>query len=219
MLITKTQAADRLQISRRTLERIIEDGGLPSVKVGGQVRINPDALELYIKRNQRGNPMQTRPIDLAQLDGRRIVEDDHAFQIASRHLVEAEQELREAQDRLTHLRRMDAQHKDLAVTVEFERLFGRDRDALEAAITEAERDVTLCEIERLECAADVDAARRNALRPYVEPIEAELVALRERLRLVNKAAEAIIQPYRAPGGGERLRAAALRADLARKRAA
>jgi excisionase family DNA binding protein len=49
-LLTTEQAAERLNISKRTTETLIHSGELPSVKVRGCRRIPTAALESYIRR-------------------------------------------------------------------------------------------------------------------------------------------------------------------------
>jgi excisionase family DNA binding protein len=44
-LVKKTAAAERLGVSIRTIERMIHDSRLPTVRMGGSVRIPADALE------------------------------------------------------------------------------------------------------------------------------------------------------------------------------
>jgi excisionase family DNA binding protein len=55
MLLTEKQAADELQIDRRTLRKLIESGRLQAVNVGGahrkHYRVHPDALKEIIPDN------------------------------------------------------------------------------------------------------------------------------------------------------------------------
>lgn len=46
-MVSAAQAAERLGLSLRTVRRRIADGTLPSVKIGGAVRIPASALEAY----------------------------------------------------------------------------------------------------------------------------------------------------------------------------
>ncbi|MBI4712960.1 MAG: helix-turn-helix domain-containing protein [Planctomycetes bacterium] len=48
-LITVKEAANDLRVSIYTVWRLIRNGRLPAAKVGGQWRIDRDALDLYIK--------------------------------------------------------------------------------------------------------------------------------------------------------------------------
>jgi excisionase family DNA binding protein len=50
-LMTKREAADRLSISTRTLDRIRSKGEIKAVAVGGQVRFRPEDVEKYIYKN------------------------------------------------------------------------------------------------------------------------------------------------------------------------
>lgn len=50
-LMTKREAADRLSISTRTLDRIRSKGEIKTVTVGGQVRSRPEDVEKYIYKN------------------------------------------------------------------------------------------------------------------------------------------------------------------------
>ncbi len=51
VLMNIPSAADQLQISERTLRRLIAAGELPIVRVGRQIRIRTEDLERYIKSN------------------------------------------------------------------------------------------------------------------------------------------------------------------------
>jgi excisionase family DNA binding protein len=52
MLLTERQAADELQIDRRTLRKLIESGRLQAINVGGahrkHYRVHPDALKAIV---------------------------------------------------------------------------------------------------------------------------------------------------------------------------
>jgi excisionase family DNA binding protein len=48
-LLTVGQVAERLQISPRTVWRLIHDGRLPAVRIGRAVRLHPDAVAALIK--------------------------------------------------------------------------------------------------------------------------------------------------------------------------
>jgi excisionase family DNA binding protein len=47
-LLNVRSVADRLSVSEKTVRRLIESGRLPAVRVGGQVRIDPDELEAWL---------------------------------------------------------------------------------------------------------------------------------------------------------------------------
>lgn len=47
-LLTTTEAARRLNVSRTTVYRLIHRGDVLAVKVGGQIRIDRDELNSYI---------------------------------------------------------------------------------------------------------------------------------------------------------------------------
>lgn len=44
VLLTLDEAATRLAVSRRTVERLVSTGRLPAVKVGAATRVRPDAV-------------------------------------------------------------------------------------------------------------------------------------------------------------------------------
>jgi excisionase family DNA binding protein len=46
--MTLREAAARLRVSERTLRRLIAIGAVPAVKVGSQIRLDPDELDQYI---------------------------------------------------------------------------------------------------------------------------------------------------------------------------
>jgi excisionase family DNA binding protein len=50
-LLTVGQVAERLQVSPRTVWRLIHDGRLPAVRIGRAVRLRPDAVAGLIKHN------------------------------------------------------------------------------------------------------------------------------------------------------------------------
>ena len=48
VLMTLDEAAERLLVSRRTVERAIAAGRLSRIKIGKAVRIHPDDLDAYV---------------------------------------------------------------------------------------------------------------------------------------------------------------------------
>jgi excisionase family DNA binding protein len=53
-LLTREEAAERLQVSIRTLDTLRAAGKLRAVKVKRRVRFHPDALDAYIRRAAEG---------------------------------------------------------------------------------------------------------------------------------------------------------------------
>ena len=47
-LMKKDAVCERLNISRRTLERLISDRSIPCYRIGGQIRFKPEEIEAYI---------------------------------------------------------------------------------------------------------------------------------------------------------------------------
>lgn len=47
-LLTVRETAAKLQVSERTVWRLLKRRALPALHVGGQVRIDPDELEAYL---------------------------------------------------------------------------------------------------------------------------------------------------------------------------
>ncbi len=47
-LMTKKDVADALQVSTRTVERILRDGGLVPVPVRAQIRFRPQDVEAFV---------------------------------------------------------------------------------------------------------------------------------------------------------------------------
>jgi len=47
-LLPISDTADWLGVSRQTVRRLVASGLLPVVRVGGQLRFEPDAIEAYI---------------------------------------------------------------------------------------------------------------------------------------------------------------------------
>ncbi len=52
-LLTKHDAATRLDVSVRTIDRLIEDGELNPIDIRGCVRLHPDDLQELVERNRR----------------------------------------------------------------------------------------------------------------------------------------------------------------------
>lgn len=52
MLLSRRDAAQSLGITIQTLSRLIARGELQAYKVGGRVRIAPEALERFLENNQ-----------------------------------------------------------------------------------------------------------------------------------------------------------------------
>ena len=50
-LLSVNEAAERLGVSHMTVRRLIENGSLRASKIGGQIRIRPDDLELCINQS------------------------------------------------------------------------------------------------------------------------------------------------------------------------
>jgi excisionase family DNA binding protein len=53
-LLTAAEVAERLNISVRSVRRLIKDGRLPIVRIGGSVRIRPEALATLINEGGLG---------------------------------------------------------------------------------------------------------------------------------------------------------------------
>ena len=52
-LLTVDQAADHLQVTSRWVRRILREGHLKGVKIGKLWRVEPEALEEYIKARRK----------------------------------------------------------------------------------------------------------------------------------------------------------------------
>jgi excisionase family DNA binding protein len=48
-LLTPREAAELMAVSRKTIYREIDRGELPALKVGHQLRIDPDELRAYLR--------------------------------------------------------------------------------------------------------------------------------------------------------------------------
>jgi excisionase family DNA binding protein len=51
-LLTLSEAAQLLQVSTRTLHRMIRSGNLPALKVGGQWRVRETQLEQWVEQRE-----------------------------------------------------------------------------------------------------------------------------------------------------------------------
>ena len=49
-LLTYREAGELLGVTDRTIFKLVKDGGLPNVKFGGSVRIDPDDLRGFIDK-------------------------------------------------------------------------------------------------------------------------------------------------------------------------
>jgi excisionase family DNA binding protein len=58
MLVSLSEACERLSLSRRTVWRLIEDGHLQSVKVRGKRMITAEALRRFVQRLQTEGGVQ-----------------------------------------------------------------------------------------------------------------------------------------------------------------
>ena len=52
-LLTYTEAAQRLAVCKRQVQRLVARGDIPFVQIGGSVRIPAGALSAYIAANTR----------------------------------------------------------------------------------------------------------------------------------------------------------------------
>jgi excisionase family DNA binding protein len=51
-LLRVTQVADRLQVSPRTIWRLIEDGRISVIRIGRSVRVHPDAVTALLNNSK-----------------------------------------------------------------------------------------------------------------------------------------------------------------------
>lgn len=54
-MLSPHRAATLLGISRRTLDRLVKDGRIPAVRIGGNWRIDPDVIDAVRKHGTRAN--------------------------------------------------------------------------------------------------------------------------------------------------------------------
>jgi len=57
MLLTRKQTAIELNVSHRTVDRLIQKGHLKALKIGRSIRISQEQLEEYIK-NSHFDPLK-----------------------------------------------------------------------------------------------------------------------------------------------------------------
>lgn len=62
-LLTLSEAANLLQVSTRTLQRMIRNGQLPAFKVGGQWRLRETQLRQWVESRE------TSPVKVEKEDG------------------------------------------------------------------------------------------------------------------------------------------------------
>ena len=58
-MLSPTEVARRLGVSRRTVRRWVAAGVLPAYRVGGVIRIHPEELARFLERSRTG-PMEVR---------------------------------------------------------------------------------------------------------------------------------------------------------------
>ena len=58
-MLSPTEVARRLGVSRRTVRRWVAAGVLPAYRVGGVIRIHPEELASFLERSRTG-PMEVR---------------------------------------------------------------------------------------------------------------------------------------------------------------
>jgi len=67
-LLTPSQAASILKVSRRTLDRMIKNGQMPAIKLGGQWRILESRFEEWVQEEASSTRMpQSRNDEYADL--------------------------------------------------------------------------------------------------------------------------------------------------------
>lgn len=49
-LLTKAEVADWLRVSVRTLDRLVAQGAITPLMIGGQIRFCPDEISRFLKR-------------------------------------------------------------------------------------------------------------------------------------------------------------------------
>jgi excisionase family DNA binding protein len=54
-LLRVSEVAEQLAVREKTVYRLIRDGELRAIRVGGRFRIEPEALADYIERNRTGS--------------------------------------------------------------------------------------------------------------------------------------------------------------------
>lgn len=59
-LLTVTETAARLSVSRRTVYDLIASGRMPAFRVGGQIRLSPEAVADWLVHHQTG-PVGGKP--------------------------------------------------------------------------------------------------------------------------------------------------------------
>ncbi|HOP78929.1 MAG TPA: helix-turn-helix domain-containing protein [Armatimonadota bacterium] len=71
-LLTAKQVAEYLNVSERTVWRLIDSGELPHIKIGKQTtRIKPEDLEAYVNRQRRGKASESESDSESEDDERK----------------------------------------------------------------------------------------------------------------------------------------------------
>ena len=66
-ILTLQQAAELLQISERTLQRMLKKGELPGTQIGGQWRFDRDQLRALVRGEWKAEPDQVRMVERESL--------------------------------------------------------------------------------------------------------------------------------------------------------
>lgn len=83
-----SEVAERLNVHRSHVYRLIEDGELPSVRISqGTIRVPEGALSAYIEARTHGGPPTPRRADLTSISSDRyeLLETANAFEERSGH--------------------------------------------------------------------------------------------------------------------------------------
>lgn len=201
MLLTLKEAGERLAVSARTVDRLIKRGELAAVRVGGQVRIDPRAIETFIETNTEGemrmivlDPKFEEAINSVQA----TIEGDAEYQAAVAAHRAAAVEFDKRREDQARFGRWRQSHRDADIEIEFRQEFGYGTEAqedFEQAIERNEREIIKAEIAYLETRARIEELRARitteVYAPYVEEIKRVFPPVREDLQAQLKKAEAI----------------------------
>lgn len=201
MLLTLKEAGERLSVSSRTVDRLIKRGELAVVRVGGQLRIDPRAIETFIENNTEGG------IRMIVLDPKfeEVVKSVQAaivgnaeYQAAVAAHRAAAVEFDKRREDQARFGRWNQPHRDSDIEIEFRQEFGYGAVAQEElleAIEYNEREIIKAEIAFLETRARIEELRTRitaeVYAPYVEEIKRVFPPVKEDLQAQLKKAEEV----------------------------
>lgn len=191
--MTIQEAAASLSVSTRTVRRMIDRGDLSCVRVGGQLRIEETAVRGFIERNRQGEDMGTA--DIADLDVAQIIGEHPGYREAEAAIAAAQAAKDAADAALSELITMTRNHRPLEQQMKFVREWGGDKDALHAEIERRKVRVAEAELALLEANQRREQVVKEAVEPFVEPVNAAFADTKLRLHRLGQVRSNVVSSF------------------------